>query len=246
MSQSSPSTSPLHRALADIVTADPRAAAVFDRRGLDYCCHGRDTLADAAARHGLDAGAVLAELAVLGPAEQAGSAEDAWTQLDELTSHIVARHHAYVRNISPVLSAWLEKLVTRHGQGHPELLVVRNEFEALRAEMGTHMMKEENILFPYIDALAVAARGGGRLPRTPFGTVVNPIRVMEDDHREAGEALERLRRVTADYAAPADACTTYRLCYAELAKYEADLHRHVHLENHVLFPKAVELEERLA
>jgi regulator of cell morphogenesis and NO signaling len=107
------------------------------------------------------------------------------------------------------------------------------------------MVKEEHILFPYIDALAAASRAGGRLPSSPFGTILNPIGMMEAEHRHAGDQLETLRRLTDAYTPPADGCTTYRLCYEELARFEADLHRHVHLENNVLFPRAVELEREL-
>jgi regulator of cell morphogenesis and NO signaling len=109
-----------------------------------------------------------------------------------------------------------------------------------------HMTKEEKILFPYIDALVDALRGGSRLPPSPFGTIVNPIRVMETDHECAGDLLARLRELTRNFEPPSDACMTYRLCYQELGQFEADLHRHVHLENNVLFPRAIALEDELS
>ena len=245
MGKTSSNSSLLEQTLAEIVTADTRTAAVFDLAGLDYCCHGHRTLEEAAAERGVPVTPVLQQIQALGLATPDDRAPGAEADLDVLTGHIVERHHAYVRERGPVIEGWLDKLVVRHGAGHPELAEVRAAFRALAADMGTHMVKEENILFPYIDGLATAARSGGRLPRSPFGTILNPIRMMEEDHEEAGELLERLRRLTAVYTPPADACTTYELCYEELARFEADLHRHVHLENNVLFPRAVELEQRL-
>lgn len=240
-------SNPLHdQPLGEIVSRDARAAGIFDRAGLDYCCHGHETLAEAAAARGLPVHELVADLEALGPLDPRDQAAAEWTDLDELTGHIVRRHHGYVRDISPIIAAWLEKLVARHGQRHPELREIRRTFAELTDEMRTHMAKEENMLFPFVDALAAAARSRGRLPAGPFGTVVNPIRVMEDDHRQAGDAVARVRVLTNDYTPPDDACATYRLCYAELATYESDLHRHVHLENHVLFPRAVELERELA
>ena len=235
----------LERPLADIVTADSRTAVVFDRFGLDYCCQGHQTLADAAARAGVAIDAVLTDIDGLGPANAADAVEE-WKELDDLSRYIVKRHHGFVKERTPVIAAYLDKLVARHGERHPELAEVRAIFTSLGEEMAAHMMKEENILFPFIELLAINSRKGGRLPAGPFGTVMNPVRMMEEDHREAGEHLASLRRLTNAYTPPADGCTTYRLCYKELADFEADLHRHIHLENSVMFPQALELERRLS
>ncbi len=235
----------LDRALADIVTADSRTAVVFDRFGLDYCCHGHQTLADASARAGIPVDTVLGDLSGLGPADAKDAVAD-WKELDDLSRYIVNRHHGYVREHAAVIAAYLDKLVARHGERHSELAEVRAIFTSLSAEMAAHMMKEENILFPFIELLAINSRMGGRLPEGPFGTVMNPVRMMEEDHREAGDLLAQLRHLTGAYTPPADGCTTYRLCYTELADFEADLHRHIHLENSVLFPQALELERRLS
>ncbi len=169
----------------------------------------------------------------------------AWPHLDALTAHIVNHHHRYVREITPVLAGWLSELASSSGNRHPELLTLQATFEALSAELGTHMVKEEHILFPFVDALAVAARSDARLPPGPFGTVLNPIRVMEEDHRRAAGQVASLRALTANYTPPDDASATHRRCYAELATYEADFHRHVDLESQVLFAGAIDLERRL-
>jgi regulator of cell morphogenesis and NO signaling len=237
--------SPARRSLAELVIDDARAAAVLERFGLDYCCGGRRTLEEAAAERGLAPDVVVQALGSLGPPRNTDRLPAEWKDLDALTRHIVATHHRYVRDTTPVIAAWLDKLVARHGAGHPELAEVRAVFLELGDELMTHMAKEEHILFPFIEDLAAAHRAGARLPNGPFGTVLHPVRVMEEDHRLAGELIGRLRVLTRDHQPPEDACTTYRACYAELAAFEADLHRHIHLENNVLFPGALDLEQRL-
>lgn len=233
------------RTLADIVTGDARTARVFDRLGLDYCCHGQRSLSEAVSDRGLALSDVVGELTTLGP-RVAGQPGEAWDDLSALTSHIVTRHHAYVREMQPQITAWLAKLVQRHGARHSELADVQQTFAQLSDELLTHMTKEEKILFPYINVLVAALRSGSRLPPSPFGTIVNPIRVMEIDHEGAGDLSARLRELTRNFEPPPDACTTYRLCYQELERFEADLHQHVHLENNILFPRAIVLEDELS
>jgi regulator of cell morphogenesis and NO signaling len=238
------STSLAEHTLAEIVSADSRAAAIFDECGLDYCCRGQDTLGRATATRGVALDAVIDRLDAL---DTTGAAsEEDWSDLTSLTRHIVERHHQYVRETTPTIMRWLDKLVDRHGARHPELDTARTTFGEISAELMDHMQKEELMLFPVIDAIADAARNKRPLPPIPFGSLDHPIRVMMRDHRATGDALSTLRQLTNDYTPGSDACTTYRLCYAELAHYESDLHRHVHLENHVLFPRAVELERSLA
>jgi regulator of cell morphogenesis and NO signaling len=227
--------------LAEIVNADPRAAIVFDQFGLDYCCRGGETLDTAARKQGLEVGAVAREIDALGPPSHE-SLDEHWPDLPGLVNHIVSAHHKYIRDTQPVIAAWLDKLVERHGPSRPELAQVRDLFATMSTDLFAHMIKEEQILFPYIVDLATRS-AGTRPVSSPFGTIQNPIRAMEHEHLEAGDAFARLRELTAGFEPPDTACTTYRLCYRELARFERDLHRHVHLENHVLFPRAVRLEE---
>lgn len=234
------------RSLGDIVRQDARAAGVLERFGLDYCCDGRQTLGKAATARQVPIAPVVEALEALGAPANAVGPDAEWDQLDALTHHIAERHHRYVRETTPTIRAWLEKLTARHGTRHPELARVRETFDALANDLEAHMSKEENILFPFINDLADARRAGGRLPASPFGTVLHPVRVMEADHRAAADLLGRLRTLTGNFALPDDACTTYRLCYAELERFESDLHWHVHLENNVLFPRALDLEQQLA
>jgi regulator of cell morphogenesis and NO signaling len=242
-------TTPLpwaERSLGDIVKHDDRTAAVLERFGLDFCCGGRQTLEKAAAARQVPVAPVVAALEALGSPAATVQSDTEWPELDALTRHIVERHHRYVRETTPTIQAWLAKLAARHGERHPELAQVRETFDALADELAPHMTKEENILFPFIDDLAAARRAGTRLPGSPFGTVLHPVRVMEEDHRAAADLLTRLRTLTAGFTPPDDGCTTYRACYAELERFERDLHWHVHLENNVLFPRAFELEQQLA
>lgn len=233
------------RRLADIVQDDARAAAVLEAYALDFCCAGKRTLDDACREHGVATDAVAADLTALGaPADDDRLPPDL-ADLDHLTRHIIDTHHRYVRDTIPIVSKWLDRLVERHGDRHAELRDVRTLFATLGADMTSHMAKEETLLFPAIDELAREQRVGGHLPAGPFATILHPVRVMEGDHQQAGELLARLREVTHGYTVPTDGCATYRSCYAELARFEHDLHRHVHLENHVLFPNALAAEQAL-
>lgn len=224
------------RSVGDIVAADWRTAAIFDRLGIDFCCGGGRTVADACRAAGVDPAAVEQALAAL-PAGAAVEDPREWP-IDRLIDHIVETHHAYVRAALPRIGDYLAKLTRVHGARHPELHDIAIAWGELSAGLQQHMQKEEHVLFPYVRELAAAGPG---LPG-PFSTVEHPIRVMEREHEEAGGQLRAIRRLSRDYAPPADACTTYRVCFEELAAFERDLHRHVHLENHVLFPKAVALE----
>jgi regulator of cell morphogenesis and NO signaling len=237
------SSSILQTRLADLVQEDPRITPVLDRFGLDYCCRGYRTLEEASIDQSVPVSEVLEELEAIGPRPD-GTDAPAWTDLAGLVRHIVTRHHRYVREHQPVLQALLDKLVNRHGERHKELAEVRAVFESLAEEMLQHMNKEENILFPYIETLARTSAGQPR-PFSPFGTILNPIRAMEQEHLEAGDLLARLRLLTDGYQAPADGCMSYRLCFEGLARFEADLHQHVHLENYVLFPRAIAMEGAL-
>jgi regulator of cell morphogenesis and NO signaling len=234
------------RPLGDLVSADARAAAVLERFGLDYCCNGHQTLADATRERGLSPDEVVAALTALGDPTSADLPPAEWQDLDVLTKYIVSHHHRYVQEAIPAITKWLDKLVSVHGSRHPSLADTRRTFAEISDEMTSHMAKEENILFPFINDLATAGRNGGHLPMGPFGTIVNPVRMMESDHQLVGDLAAALRRFTGDYMPPDDACTTFRLCYAELARFEADLHRHIHVENNILFPRAIELEAKLS
>ena len=224
--------------LADLVTADPSLARELERRGLDYCCGGRRTLADACVTRGLDADAVAQELV----AASGWQPVEAWTTMDalQLVDHIEASHHRYLWEELPRLTALMDKVRGVHGRRHPELQEVARCLEELRADLEPHMLKEERVLFPMIRELATA----GSPPAFACGSIRNPISVMMAEHDRAGELLERLRQLTDEYEPPADACSSYNALYVGLAELEADTHLHIHKENNVLFPMVEAMEAR--
>lgn len=227
--------------IRQIVADDYRAAAVFQKHGLDFCCGGNRAVADACGEKGIDPRRVTADLEqALAPASDQPRV-NAW-DLDFLADYIVTNHHAYVRSAIQTIGAHARKVASVHGERHPETMDIAARFDEIAAEMTNHMAKEERMLFPYIKALAASAREGTPAPRAPFGSIANPIRMMEAEHQSAGDTMAAIRRLSRDYTPPEDACTTYQVTYKELAAFEADLHRHVHLENNILFPRALDLE----
>jgi len=228
--------------IGDIVAADFRTAEVFERFGIDFCCGGRRSFDDACRSAAVDPGVVLKALNAISRRHTEADDVARWP-LDGLIDHIEAIHHAYVRQALPSIARHLGKLVEAHGSRHPELLTVGDVLAGLSEELLQHMLKEERVLFPYVRDLVEQQRAACGRIISPFGTVENPIRMMEREHREAAGALQVIRELTGGYAVPDDGCATYAVCMAELAQFERDLHRHVHLENNVLFPRAVALEQ---
>jgi regulator of cell morphogenesis and NO signaling len=217
------------RTLAELVTATPAAARVLEGFGLDYCCGGARSVADACRTSGVDPDAVFAALARLDAAPPSDWAELAPA---ELVDHIEATHHAYLHQELPRLAALVTKVVGVHGGRHPELDAIAETFGELQADLEPHLLKEERVLFPMIRALA----GPGPAPVAHCGTVANPVAVMTAEHEVVGELLTRMRTLTNGYTAPADGCASYRALFDGLAELEADTHLHVHKENNVLFP----------
>lgn len=230
--------------IRDIVAEDFRAAAVFQRYQIDFCCGGDRPVGEACREKGLDTRAVVADLEAITDVPDTMPRFKEW-DLDFLANYIVANHHGYVRRAVETVGAHTQKVATVHGERHPETIKVAQHFAAVAEDMLQHMLKEERVLFPYIVRLAQAARGEGQAPAAPFGTIANPIRMMEMEHQNAGDLVAAIRQLTNDFNPPADGCTTYKVTYKELEEFETDLHRHVHLENNLLFPKALELERAL-
>ena len=222
----------------------PSATRVFERLGIDYCCGGGQSLEEACSSAKVKVDDVLRALEA--EAAPAAAAPVDWTgaSMAKLIDHIVATHHAYVKAEVPRLEQLIAKVVSVHGQHHPELKQVQSDFRTLGAELGMHMMKEEQILFPYIAEMEAAVEAGRAIPPCVFGTVRNPVQMMVMEHDAAGENLHAMREATDGFRAPADPCVSYTTLYRALAEFEADLHQHIHLENNILFPRAVEMEQR--
>ena len=225
--------------LGEWVTVYPQTARLFDELQIDYCCGGSGTLARACEERGLNLDDVVSQLAdaITHPYEAASRNFDEM-QPGELCDEIEQTHHAFLRKELPRLSNLIEKVMAAHGENHPELRQLRDVFRELSAELEPHMLKEEQILFPAIRQLAQL----GSQPRFQFGTLANPIRVMEHEHDNAGTALKRIRELTAGFHVPEDACNTWRALYDGLQHLESDMHLHVHKENNILFAKAQQLE----
>jgi regulator of cell morphogenesis and NO signaling len=229
--------------LSAIALRSDAHASVLDRHKLDFCCRGSRSLEQACRSAGLDVEQVLAELATEATArEQARYANLDWQDRtpDELIDFIVSTHHHYTRAAFSRLAPLVAKVAGKHGERHPELARVAATFAELAVDLGPHMLKEERVLFPYIRALGAP---GGAPPSAPFGTVRNPVQMMMREHDRAAELLAALAEATASFSPPDDACASFRALYAGLAELRFDLLKHVSLENNVLFPKAVALED---
>ena len=230
-------------AVGQWVRQRPSRSRVFDRFGIDFCCGGKISLQTACQRKGVDINEVLQALSD----EQANTDSqglvdaDAMT-LSELCDHIEATHHAYLREELPRLDRMTEKVARVHGDKQPKLIAIREAFVALRGELEPHMMKEERVLFPMVRQLEASSQA----PGFHCGSIGNPIRQMELEHDNAGEALARIREAADDFVAPDWACNTYRAMLNGLQELEQDMHQHIHKENNVLFPKASALETQAA
>ncbi|MHB1157891.1 MAG: iron-sulfur cluster repair di-iron protein [Phycisphaerales bacterium] len=231
----------IHTTVGQLVAASPRRSRVFEKLGIDYCCGGKKPLVEVCEKKNLDPQTVLTMLEAI---EEIGSSPDlvnadAMT-LTDLCAHIVQTHHEYLRQELPRLDHMTHKVAAVHGDGEPRLREIREIFVGLQEEMMSHMMKEENILFPMIGQLE-ASNGA---PAFHCGSIANPIAQMEREHDDAGSALAKLHELTDNYTPPDWACNTFRAMYDALKTLELDMHQHVHKENSILFPKAIELEQK--
>lgn len=231
--------------IGEIAAKDLRKAEVFKKYGLDFCCGGKKTLKEACNEKGIDAAVMEKEL------QQADTIKisrplpyDEWS-LDFLADYIIQTHHSYIRKTLPDIRNYAGKVYKVHGSVHPELKLVQQLVEEIHAELTSHMMKEERILFPYIKKLAATDKSEHFVEQKSFGTVQNPINMMELEHELVGHNMQELRKQTQDYILPDDACASYSLLYRMLEEFEDDLFMHIHLENNILFPKAVALETSL-
>jgi regulator of cell morphogenesis and NO signaling len=226
--------------LAQIVNSNHKAASVFEKYHLDFCCKGKRSLAQACNEQQLILSEVTGELQEIFTQPSNGNIDFDRMSLANLCDYIVQTHHAYVKNEMPQIFAYLQKVSSKHGERHPELYRIFQTFAAVKEEMEGHMKKEELILFPRIKELEKLANSENGQFQMNIGYLQSPINVMETEHDHAGTQLNEIRVLTNDYTPPQDACTTYRLSFAALQAFEIDLHQHVHLENNILFPKAIE------
>ena len=234
----------VEKTVREVVLENPAATRVFEALGIDYCCGGNQSLERVCRAANLSVDQVLESLEAAERASNATPDTRHWQTepLADLIAHIKSAHHKYVREEIVRLAPLFDKVCSVHGTNHPELLQARATFAGLAQEMTTHMMKEDMMLFPYIVRLEEAFIEKQPAPPSPFGSVRNPVEMMMRDHEDAGGALRELRETTNGYTVPSEACISFQTLYRALAEFEADLHQHIHLENNILFPRAVEME----
>jgi regulator of cell morphogenesis and NO signaling len=232
------------RTVGDLAAEMPLSIRVFEAWKIDYCCGGRTLLSDACEKAGKSIDAFLAEMEVL--AVFPGGTMPDWTgnTITTMAAEIVATYHAFTREELATITPISEKVLSVHGERRPELAEVVSLIHELTADLLPHMLKEEQVLFPYVDQLEDAAERQGAAPTPFFGTVKNPVRMMMLEHDRVGELLARLREITAGYAPPVDACFSYRELYRRLTELERRTHEHIHVENNLYFPRAITLEEK--
>ena len=224
------------------VTSHPATSRVFEQHGIDYCCGGNRPLEEACSKGKIDAQAVLAELTEVVSKDGSQLQEDfSAKSLTEMCDAIVATHHAYLKRELPRLTQLVDKVASVHGDQHQWLNSLKASYDQLRDELNPHMFKEEQILFPAIRTIEQS----GQVPTFPFGSVDNPIRMMEHEHDVAGHALRDIRAASSDFALPEGGCNTFRAMLDGLRELEADLHGHIHKENNILFPQASRLAAEL-
>ena len=227
-----------------IVAYDFLTAAILKKHGIEFCCKGGLTIEEACDKKGVAPSALNNELESL-PKGNSNEVDVRDWPLDLLANYIVRIHHQYVRDKTPMLLQFLDKLCRVHGDRHPELFEINRIFNESARDLASHFQKEENVLFPFIESLVKAQQSGEPLGEIHFGTVENPIAMMMHEHSVEGDRFEEIVKLTNGYTPPADACNTYKVTFAMLQEFENDLNRHIHLENNILFPKAIALEKQL-
>ena len=234
------------KTVREVALEIPEATRVFEKLGIDYCCGGNRSLEQACVVLNLSVDEVIDSLELAEEDAHKKRQNRKWQEepLADLIDHIVASHHKYAREEIARLHPLLQKVRSVHGGNHPELEIVQSTFRDLAQEISTHMMKEEMVLFPYIGRMEEAVIQKEPVLPAPFGSVENPVAMMIHEHDSAGMALRTIRQVSAGYTPPADACVSYRTLYKALADFEVDLHLHIHLENNILFPRALEMERK--
>lgn len=232
------------KTVRDLALESSSATRVFEKLGIDYCCGGDKPLEEACHAAKLSVEEVQNALDAAQRESNSTPVRD-WQHepLSELIAHINATHHKYVRQEIARLAPLFDKVCGVHGKNHSELLHIQAVFRGLAQELTSHLMKEEMVLFPYIVRLEEAVIQGEPVLPPPFGTVANPVAMMEHEHDSAGEALRAIRAASNGYVAPEGGCASYQALYRALAEFEADLHQHIHLENNILFPRAVVMEK---
>lgn len=235
----------LNKQVAEIVAADYRTAEVFKKYEIDFCCNGDVLLSKVCIEQNIDPQKLEKELGGIQARPDSGNPAYQTWPLGLLVEYIERIHHHYVNSRISSIQENLDKIAEVHGTEHPELLKIKSIFHQAAGELTMHMKKEELILFPFIKKMEKALERGENLNSPSFQSVENPVAAMKEEHEDEGEYFRQIRALSQGYTPPADACNTYKLSYSLLEEFENDLHKHIHLENNILFPRAIELEQKL-
>jgi regulator of cell morphogenesis and NO signaling len=228
-----------------LVAQDYRTASIFKSFGIDFCCKGNRTIKEVCETANIESALLIESLEkVINSQENLNTDYQSWP-LDLLADYIEKKHHRYVEEKTKEIQSYLNKVCQVHGVHHPELFEIKDHFNATASELLMHMKKEELILFPFVRKMVKIKNEGLKVDIPPFGTVQNPVQMMMHEHEAEGDRFRRIAELSNNYTAPQDACNTYKVTFALLKEFENDLHLHIHLENNILFPKAIELENHL-
>ena len=231
--------------IGELVANDYRTASVFKKYNIDFCCQGNRTINDACEAKEIDGKLVVADLNALLQSQQPGSIDYQSWPMDLLAEYIEKKHHRYVEEKTLEIKPYLEKIARVHGGRHPELLEINEHFNATAGELAMHMKKEELIVFPFIKKMVKAKEEGTKLAAPNFESIQFPIQAMMNEHTNEGDRFRLIEELSNNYTTPEDGCNTYKVTFALLKEFEQDLHLHIHLENNILFPRAIELEKEL-
>jgi regulator of cell morphogenesis and NO signaling len=232
------------KTVAEIVTENIKTADIFKKNGIDFCCGGNVKVQEICKKKGVDFNTIKNEIYNLGANPVSANDYNSW-ELDFLTDYIMNTHHKYVIEAGALIIQYSDKVAKVHGHHYTEVVEINQLFHAITDELKMHMHKEEMMLFPYIKQLAIAKKNGTKVAAPAFGTIQNPINMMEAEHVDAGNIFEKITVLSNNYTPPPEACNTFRALYAKLEEYQNDLFQHIHLENNILFPKAIKLEQKL-
>ncbi len=230
--------------IGEYVAQDFRTAALFSKYKIDFCCKGNKTLDEVCEAKGLDVNQIENEIDAVLNTNSSSEMNFKSFSPNLLIDYILETHHEYIESKTSILLMYLDKLCKVHGERHPELFEINNLFKIASSELLNHLQKEEIVLFPFIKTMTKAIKNNETIQQPGFGTVENPIAMLKHDHETEGDLFAKISELTNEYNPPIDACETYKVTYAMLKEFEQDLHKHIHLENNILFQKAVELEER--
>lgn len=229
------------KTIGELVAEDYRTAGVFEKYGIDFCCGGKVALSDVCREKGIDAGLVLEDLErVKETPSERGQNYGAW-ELSFLADYIVNTHHAWLRENLGVIADYARKIAGVHGANHPEVIEIAGIFDNIASEMMAHLRQEEEVFFPAVKRIDAAGKSGREPDKKDIDTIRENLGRLDEEHNAIGEAVHTIRRLSNEYEIPADACNTFMVAYRKLSEFEDDLHKHVHLENNILFPKAARM-----